>query len=84
MLDFIHNDPEFKQILSIVASNKSIDIALIEKDYWIMHALYSLHQQGIDFELKGGTSLSKGYGIINRFSEDIDIHSYKFWIANRG
>ena len=39
-----------------------------------MHALYSLHQQGIDFELKGGTSLSKGYGIINRFSEDIDIH----------
>ena len=74
MLDFIHNDPEFKQILSIVASNKSIDITLIEKDYWIMHALYSLHQQGIDFELKGGTSLSKGYGIINRFSEDIDIH----------
>ena len=74
MLDFIHNDPEFKQILSIVASNKSIDIALIEKDYWIMHALYSLHQQGIEFELKGGTSLSKGYGIINRFSEDIDIH----------
>ena len=39
-----------------------------------MHALYSLHQQGIEFELKGGTSLSKGYGIINRFSEDIDIH----------
>ncbi len=74
MLDFIHNDPEFKQILSIVASNKSIDITLIEKDYWIKHALYSLHQQGIDFELKGGTSLSKGYGIIDRFSEDIDIH----------
>lgn len=74
MLDFIHNDPEFKQILSIVASNKSIDITLIEKDYWIMHALYALHQQGIDFELKGGTSLSKGYGIIDRFSEDIDIH----------
>ncbi len=74
MVDFIHNDPDFKQILSIVASNKSIDITLIEKDYWIMHALYAMHQQGIDFELKGGTSLSKGYGIINRFSEDIDIH----------
>ena len=74
MLDFIHNDPEFKQILAIVASNKSIDITLIEKDYWIMHTLYSLHHQGIEFELKGGTSLSKGYGIINRFSEDIDIH----------
>lgn len=39
-----------------------------------MHASYSLQQQGIEFELKGGTSLSKGYGLIHRFSEDIDIH----------
>ncbi len=39
-----------------------------------MHALYSLQHQGIEFELKGGTSLSKGYGLIHRFSEDIDIH----------
>ncbi|MDP3930668.1 MAG: nucleotidyl transferase AbiEii/AbiGii toxin family protein [Bacteroidota bacterium] len=74
MLDFIHNDPEFKDLLSIVSSQKGIDITLVEKDYWIMHALYSLQQQGIEFELKGGTSLSKGYGLIHRFSEDIDIH----------
>jgi hypothetical protein len=74
MPDFIHNDPEFKSLLSIVASKKEIDVTLVEKDYWIMHALYSLKQQGIEFELKGGTSLSKGYGIIHRFSEDIDIH----------
>ena len=74
MLEFIHNDPEFKELLSIVSSQKGIDITLVEKDYWIMHALYSLQQQGIEFELKGGTSLSKGYGLIHRFSEDIDIH----------
>lgn len=74
MLDFIHNDPEFKELLSIVSSQKGVDITLVEKDYWIMHALYSLQQQGIEFELKGGTSLSKGYGLIHRFSEDIDIH----------
>jgi hypothetical protein len=74
MLDFIHNDLEFKELLSIISSKKGIDITLIEKDYWIMHALYSLQQQGIEFELKGGTSLSKGYGLIHRFSEDIDIH----------
>jgi hypothetical protein len=74
MLDFIHNDPEFKELLSIVSSQKGIDITLVEKDYWIMHSLYSLQQQGIEFELKGGTSLSKGYGLIHRFSEDIDIH----------
>lgn len=74
MLDFIHNDPEFKELLSIVSTKKGIDITLVEKDYWIMHVLYSLQQQGIEFELKGGTSLSKGYGLIHRFSEDIDIH----------
>ena len=36
--------------------------------------MISLQKQGIEFELKGGTSLSKGYGLIHRFSEDIDIH----------
>jgi len=74
MSDFIHNDPEFKALLNIVSVKKEIDMTLVEKDYWIMHALYSLQQQGIEFELKGGTSLSKGYGLIHRFSEDIDIH----------
>lgn len=39
-----------------------------------MHVLYGLKQLNFNFELKGGTSLSKGYKIINRFSEDIDIH----------
>jgi len=38
-----------------------------------MHGLFGLQQLGLKFELKGGTSLSKGYRIINRFSEDIDI-----------
>jgi Nucleotidyl transferase AbiEii toxin, Type IV TA system len=38
-----------------------------------MHALWGLQAQGFVFELKGGTSLSKGFGVIHRFSEDIDI-----------
>ncbi|WP_246665070.1 nucleotidyl transferase AbiEii/AbiGii toxin family protein [Neorhizobium sp. P12A] len=46
---------------------------LVEKDYWIMHCLFGLQRLKMRFELKGGTSLSKGYRIINRFSEDIDI-----------
>lgn len=74
MPDFLHNDPEFKELLAIVASEQKIDTALVEKDYWIMHTLYGLSLQGIKFELKGGTSLSKGFGLIQRFSEDIDIH----------
>jgi Nucleotidyl transferase AbiEii toxin, Type IV TA system len=72
-LDYLHNHPQFADLIRIVAEEKAIDPALVEKDYWIMHCLYGLQQLRLKFELKGGTSLSKGYQIINRFSEDIDI-----------
>jgi predicted nucleotidyltransferase component of viral defense system len=71
--DFLHNHPEFPELIRIVAQQKGVDPALVEKDYWIMHGLYGLQQLSLTFELKGGTSLSKGFQIINRFSEDIDI-----------
>src|ERR1035437_8245720 len=71
--DFLHNHPQVPALILIVAQQKGIDPALVEKDYWIMHCLYGLQQAGYKFELKGGTSLSKGFEIINRFSEDIDI-----------
>lgn len=74
MLDYLHNHKNFRDLLRIVGADLNIEPALVEKDYWIMHVLFGLKQQGFQFELKGGTSLSKGYGIINRFSEDIDIH----------
>src|ERR1700722_10655925 len=72
--DYLHNHPQFADLLRIVAQERSIDPALVEKDYWIMHCLYGLQKLGMTFELKGGTSLSKGFEIIDRFSEDIDIH----------
>jgi hypothetical protein len=71
--DYLHNHPQFADLIRIVAEEKSIDPALVEKDYWIMHCLYGLQKLGLIFALKGGTSLSKGHQIINRFSEDIDI-----------
>ena len=74
MLDYLYNHKNFRDLLRIVGADLNIEPALVEKDYWIMHVLFGLKQQGFQFELKGCTSLSKGYGIINRFSEDIDIH----------
>lgn len=49
-----------------------------EKDYWAMRVLRSLvapleHDPNLRVIFKGGTSLSKGFGIIERFSEDIDV-----------
>lgn len=70
---FLHDLPDFKDLIGAVSRETGIQAQLVEKDYWIMHCLYGLQQQGFDFELKGGTSLSKGYRIIHRFSEDIDI-----------
>lgn len=70
---FLHELKDVSDLLNVVASEKKIIPSLVEKDYWIMHCLWGLQQQGFQFELKGGTSLSKGFGIIERFSEDLDI-----------
>lgn len=72
--DYLHNHKDFTSLLDIVGEQERILPGLVEKDYWIMHVLNGLKRQGFEFELKGGTSLSKGFKIINRFSEDIDIH----------
>lgn len=72
-LEYLHNHKDFADLIRIVAGEMKIAPVLVEKDYWIMHCLFGLQQMGLTFELKGGTSLSKGFGIIDRFSEDIDI-----------
>jgi len=71
---YLHEHKDFPDLLRIIEEEKGILAGLVEKDYWIMHALYGLKKQGYKFQLKGGTSLSKGFGLIDRFSEDIDIH----------
>jgi hypothetical protein len=71
---YLHERKDFEVLLSTLSEELGILPALIEKDYWIMQSLNGLHACGFRFELKGGTSLSKGYNIIERFSEDIDLH----------
>lgn len=77
--EFLHDRKDFNALIDTVAANEKInDPALVEKDYWIMHSLYGLKILSLAFELKGGTSLSKGFDVIQRFSEDIDIHIEPF------
>jgi len=71
---FLHEQKDFERFIRTVSKELNIKSFLIEKDYWIMHCLYCMKKQGLSFQMKGGTSLSKGFGIIHRFSEDIDIH----------
>jgi hypothetical protein len=73
MPEFLHARTDAKAIFETVAADRGLSEAMVEKDYWIMHCLWSLQRSGFAFEMKGGTSLSKGWGVIERFSEDIDI-----------
>jgi len=70
---FIHQDPDWPDLLGIVARAAGQQVAMVEKDYWVTHTLWALYQQGFDIWFKGGTSLSKGFGLIQRFSEDLDL-----------
>ena len=73
---FLHQLSDAQALFEVVAKERQILPTLVEKDYWIMHCLCGISQSGFEFDLKGGTSLSKGFNIIKRFSEDIDIQIY--------
>ena len=72
-MGFIHQDRDFVDLLRIVARDQGLSPGLVEKDYWVTHTLWALHQGGLEVWFKGGTSLSKGFGLIRRFSEDLDL-----------
>jgi predicted nucleotidyltransferase component of viral defense system len=69
------NTADFTALITFTAKHFNLIPAFVEKDYWITLALNRLsHSKNVaNAVFKGGTSLSKGYRIINRFSEDIDI-----------
>lgn len=72
----LHNDKQlFSTLVTLAAKSMLMTPAFVEKDYWITLILYNLaNSPYVDSVVfKGGTSLSKGYRLINRFSEDIDI-----------
>jgi len=72
----LHNDMTlFRQAVQFTADQMQIPAIYIEKDYWVTYALYHIfnHTIGVDTIFKGGTALSKCYGLIERFSEDIDL-----------
>ena len=59
----------------ILNSYQGKDLKVVEKDFWVCFFLSKLFQMPDPHPMafKGGTSLSKGYQLIHRFSEDIDI-----------
>lgn len=71
---YLHNNRElFKDIVNAASEMHGLVPAIIEKDYYVTMILKELSKRYENVVFKGGTSLSKCYHVINRFSEDIDI-----------
>ena len=72
---YLHKENKelLRDIIVTVSERTGIDETIVEKDYYVTVILKELSQRHPKVVFKGGTSLSKAYHVINRFSEDIDI-----------
>ena len=71
-----YSQKECQELFSETASRRNMTPAIVEKDFWVVWTLYKMFSNEKLAKLlifKGGTSLSKVYGLIERFSKDIDL-----------
>ena len=69
------NKQSFREAIELTAQDLEIYPEFVEKDYWICRILQNLSRNPAAEKTvwKGGTSLSKAYGLIARFSSDVDF-----------
>lgn len=71
---FLHENPtDFKELVRQVAERKQMPRSFVVKDYFAVEMLKEMTRRNPTLVFKGGTCLSKCYGAISRFSEDIDL-----------
>lgn len=77
MDNFISLPPERRRLICEQAEERlNLPAISLEKDFWVswtLRELFSIPEWGRNITFKGGTSLSKCWSLISRFSEDIDI-----------
>lgn len=75
-MSYLFQTDYFRDIINAAAVDNSIkNPGIVEKDYFVTEALRIIHHEFSSIVIfKGGTSLSKGWNLINRFSEDIDLY----------
>jgi len=76
---------ERRLFFQAAADESKIPFEIIEKDFWVvwtLEKLFSLTDLKEHLTFKGGTSLSKVYGVIQRFSEDIDLSIEKHFLGS--
>jgi hypothetical protein len=78
MPDRLVDDPDGVSVLAVsVAEATGIPAEHVEKDFWVTEVLRGVVDAatalGVEIVFKGGTSLSKAFALIERFSEDVDV-----------
>lgn len=73
-MNLCHNKELFEQAVLQTAETLEMNPAIVEKDYYVTKLLKYLVEAEPNIIFKGGTSLSKCYRLIHRFSEDIDLN----------
>lgn len=72
---YLHENKDlFEKLIIETANEKKVLYEIVEKDYYVTIFLKELVKEVPDIIFKGGTSLSKCFKLINRFSEDIDLN----------
>jgi predicted nucleotidyltransferase component of viral defense system len=86
----LRNEPDsLDALVATTAVTLGIDAAFVEKDFWVIEVLRAatgevtvLAKDGQRYPVqtifKGGTSLSRAYGLIERFSEDVDLRCVQY------
>lgn len=71
---YLHEDKKlFREVIAEVNTQTGVAQSIIEKDYYVTMILKLLSERLPEVVFKGGTSLSKCFHLIDRFSEDIDV-----------
>jgi len=76
MIDWLNvEDDRKKLVYEQVAANEGLPPIAIEKDLWVTLVLEAVFEpkKAENMVFKGGTSLSKGWNLVQRFSEDVDL-----------
>lgn len=73
-MNLLRGSNDFRDAIVEAAARLGVAERQVEKDYWVTETLRELVRRfDGEFLFKGGTSLSKGYRLVERFSEDIDL-----------
>ena len=80
------SDDQKRSVFGEIKENMNVSPKAAEKDWWVCHVIQALFQlrcaEALTF--KGGTSLSKAWGITERFSEDVDVAFDKSFFGLNG